>query len=101
MTTANQTPSEGDLRVWWIPQVPMKQFHAPVKDIEQAKLLLRTLAEYDMFQYHNRVKGDYCNAGGLEVFDGAEWFEWDDPETGDDIDGVMREEDIAAETPNV
>ncbi len=41
---------EGDLRVWWIPQVPMKAFRQPVANVEQAILLLNTLAEYDNFQ---------------------------------------------------
>lgn len=84
-------PNKGDLRVWWIPQVPMKPFHVPVANIGEAKLVLKTLANYDLFQYDNRVKGDYCNAGGLECYsqdDDGEWCEWEDPETGDDIDQV-------------
>lgn len=37
------------------------------------------------------VKSDYCNASGLEVMVGfiggePQWVEWDDPETGDEID---------------
>ena len=81
---------EGALRVWWIPQVPMKAFRVPVKDQEQAVLLLRTLAEYDLFQLRENIKPDFCNAGGLEVFEDGEWCEWSDAETGDCIDDVMR-----------
>lgn len=77
---------EGTLRVWWIPQIPMKPFHVPVKNLDEATLLLRTLADYDLFQLANRVKPDFCNAGGLEVVEDGEWVEWYDPETGDDID---------------
>ena len=55
----------------------------------EAKLLLDTLALYDKFQYENEVKPDYdyCNAGGLEIFDpeDEEWIEWFDTETGEDI----------------
>lgn len=82
---------EGDLRVWWIPQVPMKAFRQPVANVEQAILLLNTLAEYDNFQFENNVKGDYCNVGGLEIFEDGEWCEWCS-EDGDNIDYVIRNE---------
>ena len=82
----------GDLRVWWIPQVPMAAFRAPVKDVEQAIFLLNTLADYDAFQFENNVKPDYCNAAGLEVFEIDEdgqghFYEWEDL-NGNCIDDV-------------
>lgn len=77
---------EGDLRVWWIPQVPMNPFRVDVETPEQAKKILDVLAKYDMFQYENNVKPDYCNAGGLEVFEDGEWTEWYHPDTGESID---------------
>lgn len=79
------------LRVWWIPQVPMKAFRVDVNTIEEAKLLLHTLAQYDIFQYENNVKPDFANAGGLEVFDeeNGEWCEWCD-DGGEDISDLMR-----------
>lgn len=66
------------LRVWWVPQVPMKSFNVPVKTPEEAKQILDILAAYDMFQYENHVKGDYSNMGGLEVFNEEEkdWEDW-------------------------
>jgi hypothetical protein len=73
-------PTKGSLRVWWIPQVPGKPFYVRVPDIGAAKLLLEALADYDMFQLANNVKPDYSNAGGLEVFDGGEWSDWEDEE---------------------
>lgn len=82
-------PVNGDLRVWWIPQVPMKPFRVDVKTIDEAKLLLKTLAQYDLFQLENNIKPDYSNAGGLEEFVDGEWFEWSDA-NGDQIDEVMR-----------
>lgn len=75
------------LRVWWIPQVPMKVFHVEVRNLREAKLMLETLAYYDQFQFENRVKPDYCNAGGLEIFDDGEWIDWEN-EDGLDIDNV-------------
>ena len=80
---------EGDLRVWWIPQVPMKAFRQPAANVEQAILLLNTLAEYDRFQLENNVRGDFRNAGGLEVFEYGDWLDWVN-EDGNDIDYVIR-----------
>lgn len=60
-----------------------------VKDTLIAKKLLKTLAQYDLFQFENKIKPDYCNTGGLEQWsaaDGGEWFEWHDDD-GDDIWG--------------
>jgi hypothetical protein len=80
---------QGDLRVWWIPQIPGKSFHVAVESPAEAKKLLDVLANYDVFQFDNHIKPDFCNAGGLQCFsqDGdGEWCDWYDPETGDDID---------------
>lgn len=91
-------PKKGDLRVWWIPQVPMRSFHVPVKTIKEAKLVLDTLARYDKFQLDNNIKPDYCNTGGLEQFDPVDidlnegwdgWTEWNN-EDGQDIDDLMK-----------
>ncbi len=94
MTQTNVQPKQGDLRVWWIPQVPMKSFNVPVKSIQEARLILDTLAHYDIFQFANNIKPDYCNAGGLNVYDlnadgkgQADWIEWEDDE-GNDIDNT-------------
>ncbi len=76
------------LRVWHIPQVPGKAFNVEVENIEQAKLLLTVLADYDAFQFENRIKPDYCNVGGLEIFD-DEWIEWENEE-GDTINDLMK-----------
>lgn len=80
------TPNEGDLRVWWVPQLPMKAFEVPVKTPAEAVLVLDVLAEYDAFQCANNVKGAYCNAGGLIVFEDGEWFDWYSPEDNMNID---------------
>lgn len=66
------------LRVWHIPQVPMKAFHVDVETLEEAIKVLNILADYDLFQFENRVKPDYCNMQGLEEFDeqDGEWSEW-------------------------
>lgn len=83
------TPKAGALRVWWIPQVPMNPFHVHVDSPAEAKLILDTLARYDLFQLEHRIKPDFCNVGGLECFsqdgDDGEWCEWYDTDTGDCI----------------
>jgi len=59
-------------------------FDFTVKNIDEAVLLLKALADYDSFQFQHRIKPDYCNAGGLlewhdepEV-DEAGWYDWYD-----------------------
>lgn len=80
------TPKEGDLQLWHIPQVPGPAFIVPVATPSEAAKILDILAQYDLFQYENRVKPDYCNAAGLRVFEDGEWVDWMDRE-GNDIDG--------------
>lgn len=40
--------------------------------------MLDTLAAYDAFQLQHNIKPDYCNIGGLEIFDESEceWNDW-------------------------
>lgn len=83
-------------QVWWIPQVPMKAFEVCVDTLEEAKLLLTVLADYDNFQYENNIKPDYSNAGGLMVKEdleegGVQWVDYYD-EDGNSIDDIMRME---------
>jgi len=94
----NNEPKEGDLKVWWIPQIPGKPFEVPVESVAEAQKLLDVLAKYDIFQYENKVKPDYCNAGGLVVYemervDGmdhrGDWVDWTNEE-GDSIDDLRR-----------
>ena len=79
------------LKVWWIPQIPGASFEVPVASVNEAKKILTVLADYDIFQYENRIKGDYCNAGGLVTLEGGEWVDWEDDDFRS-IDEVMREE---------
>lgn len=57
------------LRVWHIPQVPMKPFIVEVGSVEEGVRMMDALADYDAFQYDNNIKPDYCNANGLQMFD--------------------------------
>jgi hypothetical protein len=81
----------GDLQVWWIPQIPGEMFTVPVATVEEGAKLLRVLAEYDLFQLRHRIKPDYANVGGLRRWcEEGDWEDWDDPETGDDLDAYME-----------
>ena len=53
------------LRVWHIPQVPMKAFHVETDSLQEAVKIKNALADYDLFQYENNVKGNYANANGF------------------------------------
>lgn len=89
---------EGELRVWWIPQLgaPIPNFYWAVKSVDEAKLLLDCLAQYDLYQLKNRIKPDFSNAGGLEIYEKnyetkeLEWCEWMDDD-GNDIDQHFEE----------
>jgi hypothetical protein len=80
----------GDLRVWWIPQVPMEPFAVPVATVAEGVKVLAVLAEYDRFQLAHNIKPDFSNVGGLERWradDGsavAGWEDWYDEATGED-----------------
>jgi hypothetical protein len=78
-------PEEGDLRIWWVPQIPGKAFKWPVADLTQAALMLDALAAYDDFQFAENVKGDYANMGGLQIYCNGDWEEWES-EDYDDFD---------------
>lgn len=85
-------------RVWHIPQVPGKPFHVELDPqpprpalVRDAKRILSILADYDLFQYEHKIKPDYANAQGLEVFEDGEWVEWYNDD-GEDIGVVMRRE---------
>lgn len=83
---------DGDLRVFWIPQVGMDGcFYVDVKTASEAILLINSLANYDLFQYENKIKPDYANCGGLEVFENGEWVEWINDD-GDTIDELISKE---------
>lgn len=104
-------PQVGALCVWHNPQVGVvSNFYVPVPSLDVAKNVMSVLADYDLWQYENKVKGDYASATGLMVFEGkpdakaaAEgfdgWAEWSN-EYGYTLDEIMRDpsldEDVEA-----
>jgi hypothetical protein len=81
---------DGDLQVWWVPQIPMPEFIVDVDTVEEGVKIMDVLAQYDLFQLKHRVKGDYSNMGGLRRWceyngDGTSgWEDWYDEETFED-----------------
>ncbi len=73
-----------ELRVWWMPQVPMDGFIVPVASVKDGVWIMDVLAKYDLFQLANNIKPDYCNTGGLEMLENGEWIGWFDDETNED-----------------
>lgn len=40
-----------------------------VSNYDEALRLQNVLAAYDQFQFENKIKPDYCNASGVQVYD--------------------------------
>lgn len=84
-----QAHKTGDLRIWWIPQIPGAPFMLNVKDAEEGVMLMAILAKYDLFQFHRLIKPDYYDIGGFEIFEDDEWTEWYS-EDGEDINEWLQ-----------
>lgn len=78
----NIDPIEGDLRVWYIPQVPMRPYvvHVPRRNgasdedyLREAAFVLDSITGLSSFEFANDVKPDYADAGGIERFEDGEW----------------------------
>jgi hypothetical protein len=77
------------LKVMHFPQIPCKSFDVPVSTVQEGVLVMNTLADYDLFQFENKVKCDYANAGGLNIYEDGEWVDWS-TEDGDGIDDMIN-----------
>lgn len=74
------TPQEGDFRVWYAPQIPMPAFTVGVPDFATGVEILEVLVRFSLYEYKNRVKGDFADAGGISRWesDGEGGFDWFD-----------------------
>jgi hypothetical protein len=76
------------MRVWHIPQIPGKAFKVNVKDEVEARKIIDILSMYDQFQFQERIKGDFSNICGVEVFNNKS-KEWEDYENNtENKDGI-------------
>jgi hypothetical protein len=92
------------LRVWWVPQYGIEgnPFYIPVSSVEEGKKILDILAAYDAYQLQNRVKPDYTNAGGLEIYNAKtreyeDWYLQTEDDYFDDVDEYISSTDKANE----
>ena len=75
-------PKEGDLRLWYVQMFDSRDFfYADVANPSEAMAQLLVIYNLALFLYDNDQIPDYCNAGGLEVYEsdgdgGYEWCEW-------------------------
>lgn len=77
---------KGNFRVWHIPQVGADAiFRLHCNSLEEAYRIQSILAVYDIFEYHNRIKPDFSNASGIEIYDEEEQ-EWCDYYNEDGLD---------------
>ena len=64
---------KGNFRVWHIPQVGADaMFHVYWDSLEEAYRIQSILAVYDIFECQNRIKPDFSNASGIEIYDEEE-----------------------------
>ena len=106
MTTETQPPQPGDLKVWYIPQVPMQPFERTIRhregteerELALAVILLDTITSFSIFEFENRIKPDYSDVGGISRWedDGTGSYDWFDieeeiiAELMDDLEGLEK-----------
>lgn len=85
----NTNPVEGDLRVWYIPQIPMAPYEVDIPRragssdsayLEQAVFVLDAIIGLSVFEFENRVKPDYSDMPGISRFEDGEWCDVDEEE---------------------
>ena len=66
-------------RVWHSPQLGAQTVYVQCNSLATAISLMDVLADYDIFQYENRIKPDYANANGVQYYDheDGEWSDFD------------------------
>lgn len=87
---------ENDIKVLYIPQVPMPAFEVLFTEathpylsykqrVQVASATLDVLAEFSEFEYQNRVKPDFSDVGAVTRYEpdgegGFDWFDLDETE---------------------
>lgn len=71
-------------KVWYIPQIPGKPFEVERDTAREAFAALDMLGSFSFFEYTNKVKPDYADAGGVSEWNEAEQ-EWDDIEPEEEV----------------
>ena len=74
-------PNDGDLAVWYIFNPPRAAALLPVNTPAEAQNMIVALSSAMLM-----TAAIVSNVFGLVRWDGEEWTEWEDEETGDQID---------------
>lgn len=63
--------------MWYIPQISMPAFEREFDSLLDAANALELLTGFALFEYANKVKPDYSDAGGVLYFDSNEqdWYD--------------------------
>lgn len=66
------------LKVWYIPQVPMRSFEINVHSPEEALDLMELISEFSCVMFENKLRPDYTDCCGLITYchNYDEWVEW-------------------------
>lgn len=80
-------PNEDDIRVWYIPQIPMEPYvvHVPNGSLGEAVRIREAIIGLSIFEFEHNVKPDYSDAAGIERYEidgegGFDWYEIDESE---------------------
>ena len=72
-----ETVAEGDLEMWFIPDIPGKEFRWKVDSGAEAEKLIEVLAAYNRYLHRRGLMDDYeADASGVEIFEDGEWTEF-------------------------
>ena len=71
--------SDKRFKAWYIPQVPMKAFEVETHTAAEAQAALDLITAFSIFEFENKVKPDYADAGGIVLWDepDQEWFDYE------------------------
>lgn len=82
-------PTEGDLRVFYIPQVPMAGYTVDIPRrvgaedaayLEQATFVLDTIIGLSIFEFDNNIKPDYSDYAAILRYEDGDWNDVDEEE---------------------
>ncbi|MEU0871631.1 hypothetical protein [Nocardia brasiliensis] len=86
MTETTTEPAVGDLKVWYIPQLGSGlKFEYSVPDLATGAAVLDALGKFALYEFRNRIKPDYADAGGVVRYEdlGYGEFAWCGIDEGD------------------
>lgn len=94
----NNTAFLAKFKVLHFPQIPCKAFEVNVETLDEALRISNMLADYDLFQFENKIKPDYANQTLIEWnhpehtgFDDWEQFDPFDPDEVEYVQDLLKD----------